>query len=135
MPPVAATLTPTCRPLTHPFFPCSDAPVVDRLGAAYRVMQWRNGDDPITRRDAFDYVAALRVRCLSCGCGLVLPTWAGVVVPPACTMMLFCTARGSHTKLSSANQRTRVLMPHLLQPGHPANPDGAGHLCASPRPP
>jgi hypothetical protein len=38
-----------------------DAPVVDRLSAAYRVMQWRNGDDPITRRDAFDYVAALRV--------------------------------------------------------------------------
>lgn len=38
-----------------------DAPVVDRLSAAYRVMQWRKGDDPITRRDAFDYVAALRV--------------------------------------------------------------------------
>lgn len=56
-------------------------------------MQWRKGDDPITRRDAFDYVAALRVGaaaaagCAACfgvvrhGCTsycLVLPGWRRV---------------------------------------------------------
>lgn len=35
--------------------------MVERLHAAYRVMQWRNKNEPITRKDAFDYVAALRV--------------------------------------------------------------------------
>jgi hypothetical protein len=34
---------------------------VERLHAAYRVMQWRNKNEPITRKDAFDYVAALKV--------------------------------------------------------------------------
>lgn len=58
---------PPCAP---PRLGHSDAPVVERLGAAYRVMHWRNRDEPITRRDAFDYVAALRV---SPGCLLPYP--------------------------------------------------------------
>eukprot|EP00887_Chlorella_sp_A99_P005760 scaffold1.g5760.t1 len=39
----------------------SDQPSWDRLQAGYRVLQWRKGSDPITRADAFDYVAALKV--------------------------------------------------------------------------
>ena len=40
---------------------CSDQPVMDRVQAAYEIMQWRNNDQSITRRDGFEYMAALRV--------------------------------------------------------------------------
>lgn len=64
---LTALTSPFCSSSTTPphYRRRSDAPVVDRLGAAYRVLRWRNGDEMITRRDAFDYVAALRVR--ACG--------------------------------------------------------------------
>lgn len=69
--------------------------MVDRLGAAYRVLRWRSGDEPVTRRDAFDYVAALRVRGRgrgwgggNCCAGLAWSTAAGLCAEAWC-----CTRR------------------------------------------
>lgn len=98
----------------------SDAPVVDRLSAAYRVMQWRNGDDPITRRDAFDYVAALRVRCCCCCCCGLRCNGLGVELHE----LLYCC------RFSLASGQIDLLQP---QPCRPLT-TRTGHFHAGARP-
>lgn len=38
-----------------------DEPSYDRANAAYQILQWRLNGEPVTRKDAFDYVATLKV--------------------------------------------------------------------------
>jgi hypothetical protein len=50
-------------------------------------MQWRNRDEPITRKDAFDYIAALRVRggqaCMLSVCPFLPWSLLGTVISHA----------------------------------------------------
>lgn len=39
----------------------SDSRSMDRLQAAYKILEWRKGGEPITRKDAFEYIAVLKV--------------------------------------------------------------------------
>lgn len=123
-----APAAPPCR--------CSDAPLVERAAAAYRVMKWRNRGDPVVRKDAFDYVFALKVG----GPSVWLPgagcRWLRALAAPACADRHALTGRDPAECVAREQQR-----PHCMHPWPswqhstaPTPPRLAEHTHASPLP-